>query len=159
MEWDGNSSETPATDKAGGSVAARKYNLRRAAIRLIPFTVGSASPDIAPCLSFEDFSMRFSARAAIAAIAIATLWTAGPACSQPGLTLPARPDAATDKFASLDKAARRTISVACSKEADEQGLKGKARGKFRSACKRDKAAAAAAATPVPAPAPTPEKPK
>ncbi|WP_315798986.1 PsiF family protein [Bradyrhizobium sp. SZCCHNRI3043] len=104
--------------------------------------------------------MRFTARAAIAAIAIATLWTAGPACSQPGLTLPARPDAATDKFASLDKAARRTISVACSKEADEQGLKGKARGKFRSACKRDKAAAAAAAaTPVPAPAPTPEKPK
>ncbi len=159
VEWDGNSSETPATDKAGGSVAARKYNLRRAAIRLIPFTAGSASPDIAPCLSFEDFSMRFTARAAIAAIAIATLWTAGPACSQPGLTLPARPDAATDKFASLDKAARRTISVACSKEADEQGLKGKARGKFRSACKRDKAAAAAAATPVPAPAPTPEKPK
>jgi hypothetical protein len=96
--------------------------------------------------------MTFTARAAAAAVATAILLAAGPASSQPGLTLPSRPDAATDKFATMDKTARRAISVACSKEADDRGLKGKARGKYRSACKRDKAAAAA-------PAPTPEKPK
>ncbi|CCD93950.1 conserved hypothetical protein [Bradyrhizobium sp. ORS 375] len=83
---------------------------------------------------------------------------AGPAFSQPGLTLPARPDAATDKFSTLDKPARRAISVACSKEADEQGLKFKARAKFRSACKRDKAAAATPAPAAASPA-TPDKPK
>ncbi|MGC2781191.1 MAG: hypothetical protein WA418_36700 [Bradyrhizobium sp.] len=89
--------------------------------------------------------MTLSARAAAAAAAIATLLAAGPASSQPALTLPSRPDAATDKFATMDKPARRAISVACSKEADDQGLRGRARGKFRSACKRDKAAAASAA--------------
>ncbi|WP_315722103.1 MULTISPECIES: hypothetical protein [unclassified Bradyrhizobium] len=103
--------------------------------------------------------MTFTARAAAAAVATAILLAAGPASSQPGLTLPSRPDAATDKFATMDKTARRAISVACSKEADDQGLKGKARGKYRSACKRDKAAAAAAAAPAPTPTPTPEKPK
>ncbi|WP_035658977.1 hypothetical protein [Bradyrhizobium sp. STM 3809] len=102
--------------------------------------------------------MTFTARAAAAA-AIATLLAAGPAFSQPGLTLPSRPDAATDKFSTLDKTARRAISVACSKEADEQGLRFKARGKFRSACKRDKAAAVAAPAPAAAPPATPDKPK
>ncbi|GLH79166.1 hypothetical protein SSBR45G_40750 [Bradyrhizobium sp. SSBR45G] len=98
--------------------------------------------------------MTFTARAAAAATAIATLLAAGPASSQHGLALPARPDAATDIFATMDKPARRAISMACSKEADDQGLfRGKARGKFRSACKRDKAAAAAAA------ATSPDKPK
>ncbi|MGJ4893222.1 hypothetical protein ACQR1Y_33905 [Bradyrhizobium sp. HKCCYLRH3099] len=99
--------------------------------------------------------MKFTARAALAAAAIATLLAAGPAWSQPGLTLPSRPDAATDKFSTLDKTTRRTISMACSKEADEQGIfRGKARGKFRSACKQEKAAALTA----PAPA-APDKPK
>ena len=88
--------------------------------------------------------MTFTARAAAATAAIAVLLAAGPASSQPGLALPGRPDAATDKFATMDKPARRAIS----KEADDQGLKGRARGKFRSACKRDKAAAAAAAAPA-----------
>ncbi|MGY3448396.1 hypothetical protein [Bradyrhizobium sp. USDA 4353] len=97
--------------------------------------------------------MTFTARAAAAATAIATLLAAGPAFSQPGLALPARPDAATDTYATLDKSTRRAISMACSKEADEQGLfRGKARGKFRSACKRDKAAAASAPA-------VPDKPK
>ncbi len=96
--------------------------------------------------------MTFSARAAASAAAIAVLLAAGPALSQPGLTLPTRPDAAADKFATMDKPARLAISVACSKEADDQGLRGRARGKFRSACKRDKAAAAATA-------PAPDKPK
>ncbi|CAL80152.1 hypothetical protein BRADO6544 [Bradyrhizobium sp. ORS 278] len=74
---------------------------------------------------------------------------AGPAFSQHGLSLPSRPDAATDTYATMDKSTRRAISMACSKEADDQGLfHGKARGKFRSACKRDKAAAAAAAAPA-----------
>ncbi|WP_257167386.1 PsiF family protein [Bradyrhizobium sp. SRS-191] len=96
--------------------------------------------------------MTLPARAAATLAAIAILLAAGPAVCQPGLTLPARPDAATDKFATMEKTARRAISVACSKEADEQGLKGKARGKFRSACKRDKAAAATSTA-------VPDKPK
>jgi len=89
--------------------------------------------------------MTLSACRAAAAVTIAALLAAGPALAQPGAMLPTRPDAATDKFATMDKPARRAISVACSKEADDQGLRGKARGKFRSACKRDKAAAATAA--------------
>ena len=92
--------------------------------------------------------MTLSARAAASAAAIAVLLAADPALSQPGSTLPARPDAAADRFATMDKPARRAISIACSKEADDQGLRGRARGKFRSACRRDKAAAAAT-TPAP----------
>jgi hypothetical protein len=116
------------------------------------FTPGSAWSDLVSRLSFEEYSMVLTARAAAAAAIIVALSAAGPASSQPALTLPARPDAATDKFATMDKPARRAISVACSKEADDQGLKGKPRGKFRSACKRDKAAAAASTA-------VPDKPK
>jgi hypothetical protein len=136
-EWGHDPSQTAAGDKAAPAVPQRKYNLRHTPIRLIPFTEGSVSADSSPRVSFEEFSMTFTARAAAATAAIAVLLAAGPASSQPGLALPGRPDAATDKFATMDKPARRAISVACSKEADDQGLKGRARGKFRSACKRD----------------------
>mgnify|MGYP007095366048 CR=1 FL=1 len=90
--------------------------------------------------------MPLPAGPAAAAIAIAALLAAGPAVAQPSAMLPARPDAATDKFATMEKPARRAISVACSKEADDQGPRGRARGQFRSACKRDKAAAATTQT-------------
>jgi len=97
--------------------------------------------------------MTLSACPAAAAIAIAALLATGSAFAQPSAMLAARPDAAPDKFATMEKPARRAISVACSKEADDQGLRGRARGKFRSACKRDKAAAATAT------AAAPDKPK
>jgi hypothetical protein len=111
--------------------------------RLIAFTSGSAWSDKVRRFPLQYFNMMSVGRTAVAAAALAAV-LAGPARSQPGMTLPARPDAAADKFTTLDKPVRRTISIACSKEADDQGLRGKARGKFRSACKRDKAAAAAA---------------
>jgi hypothetical protein len=47
---------------------------------------------------------------------------------------PAAPAAAPATGAATDKKA---ISKACSQQADTQGLKGKARKKFRSACKKN----------------------
>lgn len=74
-----------------------------------------------------------------------TPMTSSPTPASPAASTPAAPNPAADPTAGLDKQAKRAISVACSKEADDQGLKGKARGKFRSACKKEKSAAPAPA--------------
>jgi invasion protein IalB len=80
--------------------------------------------------------MTFSAR--IAAAAVASLLLAGPAFAQSTATPPAK----TDAPAATDKKAKSAASLECSKEADEKGLHGKERKKFRSACKKDKGGSA-----------------
>jgi hypothetical protein len=85
--------------------------------------------------------MTLSAR--IAATAIASLLLAGSAYAQATATPPAADKAAP---AATDKKARSAASLECSKEADEKGLHGKERKKFRSACRKEKAAGAAADT-------------
>jgi len=81
--------------------------------------------------------MTLSAR--IAATAIASLLLAGSAYAQATATPPAADKAAP---AATDKKARSAASLECSKEADEKGLHGKERKKFRSACRKEKAAGA-----------------
>jgi invasion protein IalB len=85
--------------------------------------------------------MTLSAR--IAATAIASLLLTGSAFAQAAATPPAADKAAP---AATEKKARSAASLECSKEADEKGLKGKERKKFRSACKKEKAAGGAADT-------------
>jgi len=86
--------------------------------------------------------MTFSAR--ITAAAVASLLLAGPAFAQSTTTPSSKTEApAADKAApGADKKARSAVSLECSKEADEKGLHGKERKKFRSACRREKAGAA-----------------
>jgi hypothetical protein len=63
--------------------------------------------------------------------------TTAPATSTPAATTPAKTTAkSTDK-------ARSPESIACSKQADEKGLHGKERHKFRSQCIKDAKGAAA----------------
>ena len=84
--------------------------------------------------------MTFSTR--MAAAVIASLLLAGPALAQSTAT----PSAKTDAPAATDKKAKSAASLECSKEADEKGLHGKERKKFRSACKKDKGASSADST-------------
>ena len=72
----------------------------------------------------------------LAALALAML--AGPALAQgtTGQTPPAAPSAAPATAAKVDRTAK---SKACSAEADQKGLHGKPRKRFRSACKAGKA--------------------
>jgi hypothetical protein len=86
--------------------------------------------------------MTLSAR--IAAAALASLLLTGSAFAQATATPPAKTDApAADKAApAMDKKARSAASLECSKEADDKGLHGKERKKFRSECRKDKAGAA-----------------
>jgi invasion protein IalB len=81
--------------------------------------------------------MTFSTR--MAAAVITSLLLAGPALAQSTATAPAK----TDAPAATDKKARSATSLECSKEADEKGLHGKERKKFRSACKKDKGGSSA----------------
>ena len=77
-----------------------------------------------------------SSRAAVAAIA--SLLLVGSAYAQ--TPAPAAPAAADSKMAPTDKKAatpRSAASLECSKEADEKGLKGKERKKFRADCKKE----------------------
>jgi invasion protein IalB len=85
--------------------------------------------------------MSLSAR--LAATAIASLLLTGSAFAQAAATPPAADKAAP---AATEKKARSAASLECSKEADEKGLKGKERKKFRSACKKEHAAGGAADT-------------
>jgi hypothetical protein len=86
--------------------------------------------------------MTFSAR--IAAAALASLLLAGSAFAQSTTGPAAKTEApAADKAApGTDKKARSAASLECSKEADEKGLHGKERKKFRSACRKEKAGGA-----------------
>jgi invasion protein IalB len=84
--------------------------------------------------------MTLSAR--LAATAIASLLLAGSAFAQSTAMPPAKTDApVADKAApaATDKKAHSAASLECSKEADDKGLKGKDRKKFRRACKKEKA--------------------
>ncbi len=93
----------------------------------------------------KGFDMTLTTRLAIAAFA--SLLLAGPVLAQSTTTAPAKTETpASDKAAPVEKKARSAASLECSKEADEKGLKGKERRKFRSACKKEKAAGGAAAT-------------
>lgn len=85
--------------------------------------------------------MTFSARLATAAIA--SLLLTGAAFAQTAPAAPAKTDtpaattaAPTDKKTVVHSAA----SIECSKEADDKGLKGKERKKFRRECKKNAAA-------------------
>ena len=77
--------------------------------------------------------MNISSR--LAAVAIASLFFAGSALAQ-GTAPAAAPAATTAKKAEKP---RTPESLACSKEADEKGLHGKDRKKFRSECKANAA--------------------
>ena len=85
--------------------------------------------------------MTITSRAAV--VAIASLLFAGTASAQT-TTAPA---SSTPAAAPAKKAAkpRSPESVACSKQADEKGLHGKERKKFRSDCLKEAKAAAGAA--------------
>jgi invasion protein IalB len=79
--------------------------------------------------------MTISSRAAVAAIA--SLLLAGTAYAQNAA--PAKSDTKTETAAPADKKMakpRTAASLECSKEADEKGLKGKERKKFRAECKK-----------------------
>jgi invasion protein IalB len=83
--------------------------------------------------------MTISSRAAAAAVASLFLassafaqTTAAPATSKPAATTPAK----------KAETPRSPESIACSKQADEKGLHGKERHKFRSQCIKDAKAAA-----------------
>jgi CelD/BcsL family acetyltransferase involved in cellulose biosynthesis len=80
--------------------------------------------------------MTISSRAAI--FALASLLLAGPALAQTTApaAAPAAAPVATEK--KMEKP-RTAASLECSKEADDKGLKGKERKKFRSQCKKDAA--------------------
>jgi hypothetical protein len=71
---------------------------------------------------------------------VASLLLAGTAFAQSTTTAPAKSDA---PVAATDKKARSAASLECSKEADEKGLHGKERKKFRSQCRKEKAGAGA----------------
>ncbi|MBR0696563.1 PsiF family protein [Bradyrhizobium lablabi] len=76
------------------------------------------------------------------ATAIASLLLIGSAVAQ--TPAPAAKDAAapkTETKAPAEKKQRSATSLECSKEADAKGLHGKERKKFRSECKKEKAAA------------------
>jgi hypothetical protein len=73
-----------------------------------------------------------------AVTAIASLLLAGSAFAQTPAPAPAAPAATTAAPADKKAATPRTAaSLECSKEADEKGLKGKDRKKFRSECKKE----------------------
>jgi psiF repeat len=75
-----------------------------------------------------------------AATAIASLLLIGSAFAQTPAPATPAPAAADSKMAPTDKKAatpRTAASLECSKEADEKGLKGKERKKFRSDCKKE----------------------
>ena len=84
----------------------------------------------------------------IAATAVASLFLTGAASAQ--TAAPAKPEATkTEAKAPAVKKAekpRTPGSLECSKQADEKGLKGKERKKFRSACKKEAADKEKAAT-------------
>lgn len=104
---------------------------------------GSASKaDLRGFLHSRGSDMTLSAR--IAAAAVASLLLAGSAFAQSTTAPAAKTDApAADKAAQgTDKKARSAASLECSKEADEKGLHGKERKKFRSECRKEKAGAA-----------------
>ena len=85
--------------------------------------------------------------ARLAAAALTSLLLAGPALAQSSTTAPAKTETpASDKAAPAEKKARSAASLECSKEADEKGLHGKERKKFRSECKKEKGSAGAAET-------------
>ena len=70
----------------------------------------------------------------LAAVAIASLFFAGSALAQ--TTAPAAAPSATAPAKKAEKP-RTAESLACSKEADEKNVHGKARKKFMSQCKKD----------------------
>ncbi len=76
--------------------------------------------------------MNISSR--LAAVAIASLFFAGSALAQG--TAPAAAPAATAPAKKAEKP-HSPESIACSKEADDKGLHGKDRKKFRSECKKE----------------------
>lgn len=80
--------------------------------------------------------MSLSTRMAVAAVA--TLLLAGPAFAQTTAAPAAKTEAApaAGKAIATDKKAHSAASVECSKQADEKGLHGKERKKFRSECKK-----------------------
>ena len=83
--------------------------------------------------------MSISTRMAVAAVA--SLLFAGSAFAQmaPAAAPAAKTDTAApaaDKAAPTDKKAHTAASLECSKQADEKGLHGKERKKFRSECKK-----------------------
>jgi len=94
--------------------------------------------------------MTLSSRAAATAFATLLLMSSAfaqtPATPAPGAAPPpaatAEPKMAKEKKAPV---AHTAASLECSKEADEKGLKGKERKKFRNECKRAAKEAAAAA--------------
>jgi hypothetical protein len=91
--------------------------------------------------------MTLSSRAAATAFATLLLMSSAfaqtPATPAPGATpAPAATAAPKEKKAPV---AHTAASLECSKEADEKGLKGKERKKFRNECKRAAKEAAAAA--------------
>jgi invasion protein IalB len=75
--------------------------------------------------------MTISSRAAVAAFA--SLMLMGSAFAQ-GTTAPAAPTAKTEKKAEKPHTPE---SLECSKQADDKGLHGKERKKFRSECKKE----------------------
>ena len=84
--------------------------------------------------------MTLSTRMAV--VAVASLLLAGPAFAQATAAPAAKTDSKTetapaaDKAAPADKKVRTAASLECSKEADDKGLKGKERRKFRRECKK-----------------------
>jgi invasion protein IalB len=104
---------------------------------------GSASKANFSAFSSQEVS-RMTLSARLAATAIASLLLTGSAFAQATATPPAADKAAP--AATTDKKVHSAASIECSKEADEKGLKGKARKKFRSACKKEHAASGAADT-------------
>ena len=69
----------------------------------------------------------------LAAVAVASLFFAGSALGQ-GAAPAAAPATTSAKKAERAEKPRSTESLECSKQADEKGLHGKERKKFRSAC-------------------------
>jgi hypothetical protein len=80
--------------------------------------------------------MKIAIGAALLSLAIGTgsVFAQTPAPAPAPAAQPAAPAAAPTTGATTDKSA---ISKACSDQANAQGLKGKARKKFRSACKKN----------------------
>jgi hypothetical protein len=81
--------------------------------------------------------MSLSTRMAV--VAVASLLLAGPAFAQATAAPAAKTETtapAADKAAPTDKKAHSAASLECSKQADEKGLKGKERKKFRRECKK-----------------------
>jgi len=119
-----------------GSFSVQKYCGGEIAENFNPFTCGSALRRDGRALLFNPRCPMMKISSLATATAVASLLLMGSVSAQ--TTAPAKTDA-TKTEAKAPAKPRTAASLECSKQADEKGLKGKERKKFRSACKKESA--------------------